>query len=107
MRESFVVTGEKLAEKYAEILPHLDERQRRLLLAAAAEARALGHGGIRVAAAAGVRAAAVSLGVSELAGGAVQPAGQRQVRARSTRAGMPGSGTSTARPGSTRVPGTR
>jgi hypothetical protein len=37
-----------LAAKFEVILPHLDERQRRLLLAA--EARALGHGGIRAVA---------------------------------------------------------
>ena len=48
--------GRVLAAKFAVILPHLDERQRRLLLGA--EARALGHGGIRlVARAAGVREA--------------------------------------------------
>ena len=40
--------GEMLAAKYAVILPHLDERQRRLLLGA--EARMLGHGGIRLVA---------------------------------------------------------
>jgi hypothetical protein len=58
-----------LAVKFAEIFPHLDERQRRLLLGA--EARSLGHGGIRVAArAAGVREATVSLGVDELDSGA-------------------------------------
>jgi hypothetical protein len=51
-----------LAAKLAVILPHLDERQRRLLLGA--EARALGHGGIRlVARAAAVREGTVSLGV--------------------------------------------
>ncbi|MDT5025966.1 MAG: hypothetical protein QOE61_2392 [Micromonosporaceae bacterium] len=54
-----------LAAKFAEILPHLDERQRRLLLAA--EAKSLGHGGIRtVARAAGTREATVSLGIAEL-----------------------------------------
>ena len=58
-----------LAAKFEVILPHLDERQRRLLLAA--EARALGHGGIRaVARAAGVREATVSSGVDELDAGA-------------------------------------
>jgi Rhodopirellula transposase DDE domain len=58
-----------LAVKFAEIFPHLDERQRRLLLGA--EARALGYGGIRlVAQAAGVREATVSLGVDELDSGA-------------------------------------
>ena len=64
-----VVTREMLAAKYGAIFPHLDERQRRLLLGA--EARALGHGGIRlVARAAGVREATVSLGVDELESGA-------------------------------------
>src|SRR5215813_12133102 len=58
-----------LAAKFAVIFPHLDERQRRLLMGA--EARALGHGGIRlVARAAGVREATVSLGVDELDSGA-------------------------------------
>ena len=63
-----------LAAKFAAIFPHLDERQRRLLIGA--EARALGHGGIRlVAQAAGVREATVSLGVSELDSGA-EPLGR-------------------------------
>ena len=61
--------GLVLAAKFAVIFPHLDERQRRLLMGA--EARALGHGGIRlVARAAGVREATVSLGVEELDAGA-------------------------------------
>src|SRR6478609_5396010 len=60
--------GRVLAAKFAAVFPHLDERQRRLLMGA--EARALGHGGIRlVARAAGVREATVSLGVSELESG--------------------------------------
>ena len=63
-----------LAAKFAVIFPHLDERQRRLLMAA--EARALGHGGIRlVARAAGVREATVPLGVGELEAGA-EPLGR-------------------------------
>jgi len=63
------VTQEMLAAKFEVIFPHLDERQRRLLMGA--EARALGHGGIRlVARAAGVREATVSLGVDELDSGA-------------------------------------
>jgi hypothetical protein len=63
-----------LAAKFAVIFPHLDERQRRLLMGA--EARALGHGGIRlVARAAGVREATVSLGVDELDSGA-EPLGR-------------------------------
>src|SRR5256885_10451557 len=63
-----------LAAKLAVIFPHLDERQRRLLMGA--EARALGHGGIwLVARAAGVRAATVSLGAGELEAGA-EPLGR-------------------------------
>src|SRR5690348_1978592 len=71
---SMVVTQEMLAAKFGSVFPHLDERQRRLLLGA--EARALGHGGIRlVAAAAGVREATVSLGAAELESGA-EPLGR-------------------------------
>jgi len=71
---SMVVTREMLAAKFGAIFPHLDERQRRLLLGA--EARALGHGGIRlVAGAAGVREATVSLGAGELESGA-EPLGR-------------------------------
>ncbi len=59
---------ESLAAKFTVLLPHLDERQRRLMLGA--EARALGHGGIRlVARAAGVREATVALGAAELDSG--------------------------------------
>jgi Rhodopirellula transposase DDE domain len=58
-------TARVLAAKLAMILPHLDERQRRLLMGA--EAMSLGHGGIRlVARAAGVREGTVSLGAGEL-----------------------------------------
>ena len=68
------VTGEMLAAKFEVIFPHLDERQRRLLMGA--EARSLGHGGIRlVARAAGVREATVALGVDELDAGA-EPLGR-------------------------------
>ena len=60
--------GRVLAAKFEVIFPHLDERQRRLLMGA--EARALGHGGIRlVARAAGAREGTVSLGVDELDAG--------------------------------------
>ena len=63
-------TREMLAAKFQVIFPHLDERQRRLLMGA--EARVLGHGGIRaVARAAGVREATVSAGVDELDAGAL------------------------------------
>ena len=72
-----IVVGETealLAAKFAAVLPHLDERQRRLLLAA--EARCLGHGGIRlVAKVAGVGENMVSRGVSELDSG-VAPLGR-------------------------------
>ena len=59
---------ESLAAKFTVLFPHLDERQRRLLIGA--EARVLGHGGIRlVARAAGVREATVALGAAELDSG--------------------------------------
>ena len=68
------VTREMLASKFEVIFPHLDERQRRLLMGA--EARSLGHGGIRlVARAAGVREATVALGAAELDSGA-EPLGR-------------------------------
>ena len=67
-------TRQILAAKFQAIFPHLDERQRRLLMGA--EARSLGHGGIRlVARAAGVREATVSLGAAELDSGA-EPLGR-------------------------------
>jgi transposase len=62
------VTREMLAAKFGSVFSHLDERQRRLVLGA--EARMLGHGGIRlVAAAAGVREGTVSAGARELESG--------------------------------------
>ncbi|MDQ5851230.1 MAG: ISAzo13 family transposase [Chloroflexota bacterium] len=64
-----------LAQKLGAILPHLNERQRRLVLAA--EARALGHGGIsRVARAAGVSRPTIQKGLEELA----QPAATERIR---------------------------
>jgi hypothetical protein len=52
---------DQLAVKFAVLFPHLDERQRRLLMAA--EARSLGPGGIRaVARAAGVSETTVRRG---------------------------------------------
>ena len=58
-----------LTAKFQALFPHLDERQRRLV--AGAEARVLGHGGIRVVArAAGMREGTVSDGVAELESGA-------------------------------------
>jgi hypothetical protein len=65
-----VEVQEQLVAKFETILPHLDERQRRLLMGA--EARVLGRGGIRaVARAAGAREATVALGVDELDADAV------------------------------------
>jgi hypothetical protein len=59
---------ESLAAKFSVIFPHLDERQRRLLMGA--EARVIGHGGIRlVARAAGAAEITVSGGVRELEDG--------------------------------------
>jgi transposase len=64
-----VEVEKSLAAKFGALFPHLDERQRRL--AAGAEARALGYGGIRVVArAAGMREGTVSRGVAELESGA-------------------------------------
>jgi hypothetical protein len=61
------VTGQ-LASRFAVVLPHLDERRRRLVLGQ--EARLLGHGGVRsVAVAAGVSEATVRSGVFELEAG--------------------------------------
>jgi len=59
----------QLAARLDAVLPHLNERQRRLLLGV--EARLLGHGGIRmVAQVAGVSETTVRRGVSELEAGA-------------------------------------
>ena len=67
-----------LAVKFAVMLPHLGERQRRLYLGS--EARALGHGGIAaVARAAGVSELTVLAGVAELEAGA-EPAPGRSRR---------------------------
>ena len=57
-----------LGDRFAVLLPHLNERQRRL--AVATEARLLGHGGVRVAArAAGMSETTVRRGVAELEAG--------------------------------------
>lgn len=67
-----------MRDKFAVVLPHLDERQRRVLLGA--EARALGRGGITlVARAAGVSLPTVRKGVREVEAGA---APQERVRRR-------------------------
>jgi transposase len=66
----------QLAFRFGVLLAHLNERQRRLVLAT--EARLLGHGGVRaVAGIAGVSEATVRRGVAELAaGGGPLPAGR-------------------------------
>ncbi len=66
----------QLGDRFAVLLPHLNERQRRL--AVATEARLLGHGGVRVAArAAGMSETTVRSGVAELeAGQAPMPEGR-------------------------------
>jgi hypothetical protein len=59
---------EQLARKFEALLPHLNERQQRLMLGT--EAQLLGHGGIRaVARAAGVSEITVRKGVFELVRG--------------------------------------
>ncbi|MEV7952832.1 ISAzo13 family transposase [Streptomyces sp. NPDC088141] len=67
-------TRDQLAVRFAVLFPHLDERQRRLLVGA--EARILGHGGVRaVARAAEVSETTVRNGVDELEAGA-EPLGR-------------------------------
>jgi hypothetical protein len=62
----------ELKEKVTALLPHLNERQRRLFLAA--EARALGHGGVvRVARASGVSRPTIQQGLRDLAGSVAPP----------------------------------
>ena len=69
---------DQLAARFAVLLPHLNERQRRLALAA--EARLLGHGGVRaVARVAGVSETTVRRGVFDLEGGG-EPFPGRRVR---------------------------
>jgi len=68
---------ESLAGKFASILPHLNERQRRIVLGV--EARALGRGGIaRVAQASGMSRATVTKAVQELEAGIPVTSGVRQ-----------------------------
>src|SRR6478672_5240570 len=59
---------ESLRAKFEAVLPHLDERQQRLVMAG--EARSLGHGGIAaVAAASGASRSRISQGIAELEAG--------------------------------------
>jgi transposase len=83
--------GAALAEAFAALRPHLNERQRRLALGAAA--RALGRGGIRsVAGMTGAAESTVSRGVRELESGAEPSARVRTAGAgrRRLRDGDPG-----------------
>jgi DDE family transposase len=79
-------TDQELGRKFATILPLLDERQRRLLLAA--EARSLGYGGIsRVSRASGISRATVQTALKQLddpalPGGRVRGAGGGRKRVR-------------------------
>src|SRR4029450_6842813 len=86
-------TGAVLAETFAALRPHLNERQRRLALGAAA--RALGRGGIRwVAGMTGAAESTVSRGVRELESGAAPSARVRTAGAgrRRPRGDGPGRG---------------
>jgi hypothetical protein len=75
-----------LAKKLATILPYLNEKQRRLMLAA--EARALGRGGVtRVAQASGVSRPTIQRGLRDLAGPATDPARVRNPGGGRKRAG--------------------
>ncbi len=65
--DAMTQAAESAARKYAVLRPHLDERQRRLLLGA--EAGALGRGGIKaVAGATGVHPDTIARGVAEAQG---------------------------------------
>jgi hypothetical protein len=64
--------AEVIGRRFAELRPHLDERQRRLLLGA--EARTIGRGGIKaVAEATGAHPDTVARGARELEGGGDPP----------------------------------
>src|SRR4029450_10817085 len=95
MRIPMEVLGQ-LATRFEVLLPHLNERQRRLALAV--EARLLGHGGVRaVARVAGVSETTVRRGVFELEAGegpcppgrARRPGGGRKPAARQDPALVP------------------
>ena len=88
-----VVTGEMLTAKYAVILPHLDERQRRLVLGA--EARMLGHGRDPAGGQGGRGAGGDGVGGRQRAGGGGGAAGPGPAAGRgpqATRGDGPGAG---------------
>ena len=69
---AFMETEQKIVEKLAIVLPHLDEKQRRLLLAA--EAKALGWGGIsKVAKATGVSRVTIHKALTEIESKTITP----------------------------------
>jgi hypothetical protein len=70
-----MIDHEPIRERFAALLPHLDERGRRIF--AAAEARAAGYGGIAaVARATGIAASTIGRGLNELTGDKELTAGQ-------------------------------
>ncbi len=91
MRE-FVVTGEGLAALLTNVMPHLDERQRRVL--AGSTARALGRGGIAaVAEATGMSRSTVQKAVGEIDAGVevsdrVRPPGAGRPRVEDAQPGL-------------------
>lgn len=83
MPTSFTVTRDELSFFFEEVLPHLDERQRRITAGAAA--RALGHGGVRaVAGASGLSLSTVQHGALAVDAG-IEPSD----RIRASGAGRP------------------
>ena len=101
--------SESVARRYAVLRPYLDERQRRLVLAA--EAGELGRGGIRaVALATGVHPDTVAKGVQELEGGTelsgrVRGAGWRAQARHRDRPGSGAGAQDAGRPRDARGPG--
>src|SRR5271155_2514194 len=64
-----------IRERYTQLLPHLDEKGRRMF--AAAEARAAGYGGIAaVSQATGIAASTIGRGLKEIAGATVLAPGR-------------------------------
>lgn len=69
---------DRLRQRYARVLPHLNERQRRLV--GAADAQLLGYGGIaRVARASGLDRSTLHRGLRDLAGAVLPVERVRQV----------------------------
>src|SRR3954464_7680504 len=78
-----MVDAASIGERFRLLSPHLDERGRRLF--AAAEAKAVGRGGIAaVSRATGMAASTISRGLKELAAGARLETGRGVVQVRVT-----------------------